>query len=77
MWKKIPSDPFLEESFSVTDKERFKVQFAEVIAEFADEEESCSAREAYEALLEAINSEMEWHLQAAQKLRRLLELIKK
>ena len=75
MWKKVPNDPF--DDFSVSDKERYKVQFAEVIAEFADEEESCSARDAYEALLEAINTEMEWHLQAAGKLRRLLELIKK
>lgn len=76
MWKRLPNnDPFAD--FSVSDKERYKTQFAEIIAEFADEEESCSAREAYEALLEAINQEMQWHIQATQKLKRLLELIKK
>ena len=72
-----PQSFYNADHLGVEEKDYYKARFADIISEFADNEDNIKAKDVYNALVESIKEELDWHVASSRRLRGLLDLISK
>ena len=77
MFRKLPEpqSSFMDDFIDINESDYYKTRFADIISEFADNEGNVKAKDVYNALIDSIKEELEWHLAASKRLRGLLDLV--